>query len=103
GDRTGSPAAAARRDAAAGPGLAGDVRGTGRGGPVALPAAGPVPSARAVRSRVLVERLALPRPRVRPDGAQYRAGRGNAYVTRTGGTRGVALSDASRGGRVAAA
>lgn len=82
GDRTGTAAEAARGDAAAGAGLAGDVRGRdrltagpgpGRCGPGRpLPAAGPVPSARAARSPLLVERVALPCRRLRRHGPQHR-------------------------------
>lgn len=83
GDRTGPAAAAARGDAAAGPGLAGDVRGTvpGRhrrraGGPV--PAAGAVPPARAARPPVLVERVPVPRRGLRGHGPQHRPRRRTA-------------------------
>ena len=50
-------------------------------GPHPLPAARPVPPARAAGPRLLVERLAVPRRRLRRHGPQHRAGRGRRAPT----------------------
>lgn len=95
GDRAGTSAAAAGRKAAAGPRLAGDVSRQGRRRTHPVPPARPVPSAHAARPRLPVERLPLPRPRVRRIGPQHREGRDQGPAHCEGGTRTRSLTRAS--------
>ena len=71
GDRAGQTAAAARGDEAAGPGLAGTVRGPGLRRDDDLQPAGDLPAARARRSCLLAVHLAVPRHRLRRHAAEH--------------------------------
>lgn len=75
GDRARTAAAVAGGNAVAGTGVTGDVHEDGRRGAHPLPAARPVPPARAARPRLLVVRLPVPRRRLRRHGPRHHPGR----------------------------